>query len=69
MEEGKFYRNTRTGEVSECFKVMQSSWDTESDSEKIKDFFSYTIPGIRNAEDGDILEEIPSPLNIKFKEV
>lgn len=52
------YKCLRTGEISEMIKVMQSSWDKESDPEKIKDFFAYEMPGIRDIENNDILIEI-----------
>ena len=58
MKENKFYKNLRTGEISECFKIMQSSWDKESDPEKIKDFFSYITPDIKDIENGDIIIEV-----------
>ena len=58
------YRNLRTGEVSERVKVMQSSWDKESDPEKIKDFFNYMTPGIIDVENGDIIEEFSVPDNL-----
>jgi hypothetical protein len=32
----KIYKNTRTGQISEQIKVMQSDWDTSSEPEKIK---------------------------------
>ena len=56
MEKGKRYKNSRTGEISYCSKVIQSSWDKESDPEKIKGFFSYFMPG--SIENGDILIEL-----------
>ncbi len=54
----KYYKNLRTGEISEQIKVMQSDWDKESDPEKIKDFFSYMMPNMLDIENGDILEEV-----------
>jgi len=61
MEENIIYRNTRTGEISKCVKVMQSSWDKESDPDKIKDFFVFMLPGMRDMENGDIIESYPLP--------
>ena len=52
------YKNTRTGEISEQVKVMQSSWDKESTPEKIKDFFSYKLPDMKDIQAGDILIEV-----------
>lgn len=58
MDEGKTYKNTRTGEISKVYKIMQSSWDEESNPEAIKDFFSYSMPDIKDCQNGDIIVEV-----------
>lgn len=60
MKTNEIYKNLRTGEVSKVIKVMQSSWDKDSDPEKIKDFYSYQMPTMRDNKNGDILIKINS---------
>jgi len=56
--EAKTFKNLRTGEISKCIKVWQKDWDKLSPPKKIKDFFSYIMPNIKDTENGDILVEI-----------
>ena len=65
----KYYKNLRTGEISEQIKIMQSDWDKSSDPKKIKDFFSYTMPNMRDIENGDILQEFTPPRRGNIKNI